>query len=134
MIYLGTAGVLVTSICSFWHFYCLERSCERPRRDPRVVYGAVTDIKEASFWGDEEQAIITGSDDGNIVMWDRRSGNIILVAAGDSRIVNCVQVRDGRVVVTGHVWHAGHRPAQRDTIAHASLCHARLNADHPLES
>ena len=48
-----------------------------------------TDIKEATFFG--TQTIVSGSDDGRIFCWDKRSGNLIRCFEADEDIVNCVQ-------------------------------------------
>ncbi|KJE97386.1 hypothetical protein CAOG_07256 [Capsaspora owczarzaki ATCC 30864] len=50
-----------------------------------------TDIKEANFFGENDEYIVAGSDDGNIYVWERRTGNLALVLHGDRQIVNCVQ-------------------------------------------
>ena len=50
-----------------------------------------TDIKEAIFIGDRSNYVAAGSDDGNIFIWQRDSGNLVRVLKGDSSIVNCVQ-------------------------------------------
>lgn len=50
-----------------------------------------TDIKEAVFIGDRGNYVAAGSDDGNIFIWERTSGNLVRVLRGDSSIVNCIQ-------------------------------------------
>lgn len=50
-----------------------------------------TDIKEANFFGSNDQYIVAGSDDGSFFIWDRNTTNIIRVLRGDDRIVNCLQ-------------------------------------------
>merc|ERR1712080_122787 len=50
---------------------------------------ARTMIKEANFWG--EDYILSGSDCGRIFIWDRHTGDLIMLLQGDSRVVNCVQ-------------------------------------------
>lgn len=50
-----------------------------------------TDIKEANFIGERGDYIAAGSDDGNIFIWEKASGNLIRVLHGDDSIVNCVQ-------------------------------------------
>ncbi|KAJ8672903.1 hypothetical protein QAD02_004164 [Eretmocerus hayati] len=51
----------------------------------------ITDIKEANFFGDNNQYIVAGSDDGSFFIWDRDTTNIVRVLKGDERIVNCLQ-------------------------------------------
>lgn len=50
-----------------------------------------TDIKEAVFIGDRGNYVAAGSDDGNVFIWERASGNLVRVLRGDSSIVNCIQ-------------------------------------------
>ena len=50
-----------------------------------------TDIKEASFIGDRGDYIAAGSDDGNIFIWEKSTGNLVRILHGDDSIVNCVQ-------------------------------------------
>merc|ERR1719319_2201127 len=50
-----------------------------------------TDIKEANFLGQAGSFVMAGSDDGRFFIWDRRTGNIVRVLAGDESIVNCLQ-------------------------------------------
>eukprot|EP00088_Acartia_fossae_P021223 TRINITY_DN22710_c0_g1_i3.p1 TRINITY_DN22710_c0_g1~~TRINITY_DN22710_c0_g1_i3.p1 ORF type:complete len:725 (+),score=174.66 TRINITY_DN22710_c0_g1_i3:148-2322(+) len=50
-----------------------------------------TDIKEANFFGNDCQFIMSGSDDGKIFIWDRVSTNLVKVLSADSSTVNCVQ-------------------------------------------
>lgn len=50
-----------------------------------------TDIKEASFFGNNGQYIVAGSDDGSFFIWDRYTTNIVRILRGDERIVNCLQ-------------------------------------------
>ena len=52
---------------------------------------AHTDIKEANFIGERGEYIAAGSDDGNIFIWEKATGNIVRVLHGDDSIVNCVQ-------------------------------------------
>jgi len=50
-----------------------------------------TDIKEANFFGNQNQFIVAGSDDGLFFVWDKNTENNLLILKGDSSIVNCVQ-------------------------------------------
>ena len=52
---------------------------------------AHTDIKEANYIGERGEYIAAGSDDGNIFIWEKTTGNIVRVLNGDDSIVNCVQ-------------------------------------------
>ena len=50
-----------------------------------------TDIKEANFFGADDEFIVAGSDDGNIYFWDEKSTNVICALKADSSISNIVQ-------------------------------------------
>ena len=54
-------------------------------------YNTHTDIKEASFIGERGEYIGAGSDDGNVFLWDKRSGNLVKILTADESIANCVQ-------------------------------------------
>ncbi|AQL09166.1 transducin family protein / WD-40 repeat family protein [Zea mays] len=47
-----------------------------------------TDIKQASFLG---EFIASGSDDGRWFIWEKRTGRLIKMLAGDGAVVNCIQ-------------------------------------------
>lgn len=50
-----------------------------------------TDIKEANFFGNKNEFIVAGSDDGLIFVWEKNTENNLLILKGDSSIVNCIQ-------------------------------------------
>jgi nuclear receptor interaction protein len=53
-----------------------------------------TDIKEAVFFGPNDEFVVAGSDDGNVFVWETSTGILVRVLVNaDSDIVNCVQVR-----------------------------------------
>lgn len=59
----------------------------------RSYYGHTstqTDIKEARFYGSQNQVVLSGSDDGNVYMWAARTGELLRKIPGDDHIVNCV--------------------------------------------
>ena len=47
-----------------------------------------TDIKESTFWG---PYILSGSDDGHVFLWDRRTARLLLVLRASEQIINCVR-------------------------------------------
>lgn len=72
----------------------------------RRYYGhahMMTDIKEAVFYGQNEQYVLAGSDDGCLYCWDTASGALERICQSDSSIVNCVQPHpfDASVAVSG---------------------------------
>lgn len=50
-----------------------------------------TDIKEATFLGENGNYIGAGSDDGNVFIWNKETGNLVKILRADESIVNCVQ-------------------------------------------
>ena len=50
-----------------------------------------TDIKEARFFGPNDTHIISGSDDGRALIWEKSSGKLVNALDADADIVNCVQ-------------------------------------------
>lgn len=50
-----------------------------------------TDIKEASFLGERGEYVAAGSDDGNMFIWERTTGNLVRVLRADESIINCIQ-------------------------------------------
>ncbi|KAL6649363.1 hypothetical protein ACP70R_013587 [Stipagrostis hirtigluma subsp. patula] len=50
-----------------------------------------TDIKQASFLGEQGEFIASGSDDGRWFIWEKRTGRLIKMLTGDAAVVNCIQ-------------------------------------------
>ncbi|XP_072993028.1 protein ALTERED SEED GERMINATION 2 [Typha latifolia] len=50
-----------------------------------------TDIKQASFLGQQGEFVASGSDDGRWFIWEKRTGRLIKMLAGDGAVVNCIQ-------------------------------------------
>ncbi|KAG1334616.1 WD and tetratricopeptide repeats protein 1 [Cocos nucifera] len=50
-----------------------------------------TDIKQASFLGQQGEFVASGSDDGRWFIWEKRTGRLVKMLAGDEAVVNCVQ-------------------------------------------
>ncbi|XP_030637609.1 DDB1- and CUL4-associated factor 6-like [Chanos chanos] len=48
-----------------------------------------TMIKEACFWGDN--FVLSGSDCGHIFIWDRHTGEHVMLLEADNHVVNCLQ-------------------------------------------
>jgi len=47
-------------------------------------------MKDVAFFGQQDEYVVSGSDGGNIFIWDARSVEIVNILAGDSGIVNVV--------------------------------------------
>ncbi|KAH8957687.1 hypothetical protein BDL97_07G105500 [Sphagnum fallax] len=50
-----------------------------------------TDIKQASFLGENGEYVASGSDDGRWFIWQKKTGRLIKILVGDENVVNCVQ-------------------------------------------
>eukprot|EP00249_Psilotum_nudum_P013622 c24430_g1_i1 orf=253-2565(+) len=50
-----------------------------------------TDIKQASFLGEQGDFVASGSDDGRWFIWQKRTGRLLKMLKGDENVVNCVQ-------------------------------------------
>ncbi|XP_042421566.1 protein ALTERED SEED GERMINATION 2-like isoform X1 [Zingiber officinale] len=50
-----------------------------------------TDIKQASFLGGQGEFVASGSDDGRWFIWEKKSGRLVKMLAGDESVVNCIQ-------------------------------------------
>lgn len=55
-----------------------------------------TEIKEANFYGSNNQIVLSGSDDGRIYLWSSATGALLSSIDADDQIVNCV---------LGHPYH-----------------------------
>ncbi|KAI8615968.1 WD40-repeat-containing domain protein [Chytriomyces sp. MP71] len=63
-----------------------------------------TMIKEAYWLGPRSQVVMSGSDDGSLVVWDRETGKMINRVKADKSVVNCIApnpVYHGMVAVSG---------------------------------
>lgn len=46
-------------------------------------------IKEAAFWG--SKYIMSGSDCGHVFVWERKTGELVMLLQADQHVVNCIQ-------------------------------------------
>ena len=61
------------------------KQCFKGHRNSRTV------IKEATYFGLNDEYIVSGSDDGRIYFWLKSTGKLIQALNADHRVVNCVQ-------------------------------------------
>ncbi|DAZ97580.1 TPA: hypothetical protein N0F65_005552 [Lagenidium giganteum] len=77
----------------FW--VCPEMESRPVNCDPARRYigycNVQTDIKEATFFGKNDEYIVAGSDDGRAFMWNKATGELASAIEADADIVNCVQ-------------------------------------------
>jgi len=43
-----------------------------------------------AFFGQQDECVVSGSDDGNFFIWDARSAQIVNILAGSSEMVNII--------------------------------------------
>ncbi|KAK9766152.1 hypothetical protein K7432_004990 [Basidiobolus ranarum] len=51
----------------------------------------VQTVKDVNFYGPNDEYVISGSDDGNIFIWEKKSRKIVQILKGDEDVVNCIQ-------------------------------------------
>ncbi|MCJ1311161.1 hypothetical protein MMC25_004831 [Agyrium rufum] len=51
----------------------------------------VKTVKDVNFFGLQDEYVISGSDCGNLFIWDRKSGELVNILKGDGEVVNVVQ-------------------------------------------
>jgi len=49
-------------------------------------------VKEVSFFGSNSSYVISGSDNGLVYFWNKKTAELIHIERGDSHIVNCLAV------------------------------------------
>ncbi|KAJ3025230.1 UNVERIFIED_CONTAM: hypothetical protein HDU68_007347 [Siphonaria sp. JEL0065] len=63
-----------------------------------------TMIKEAYFYGPKSEVIMSGSDDGTVVVWEKSTGKVINKIKADKSVVNCLSpnpLHDSMLAVSG---------------------------------
>jgi hypothetical protein len=48
-------------------------------------------VKGVGFLGEEDEWVMSGSDDGHIYIWSKQRGNIVWWQQGDEEVVNCLE-------------------------------------------
>ena len=51
----------------------------------------VKTVKDVNYFGPDDEYIVSGSDDGNFFIWDRKTSELVNVLEGDGEVVNVVQ-------------------------------------------
>ncbi|XP_044512301.1 protein ALTERED SEED GERMINATION 2 isoform X2 [Mangifera indica] len=86
----GSCGSPASSSQNSWTSYQPEAAVDMKRRF--VGHCNVgTDIKQASFLGQQGDYVASGSDDGRWFIWEKQTGRLIKMLVGDDAVVNCVQ-------------------------------------------
>ncbi|KAK5109082.1 hypothetical protein LTR62_007538 [Meristemomyces frigidus] len=48
-------------------------------------------VKDVNYFGPEDQYVVSGSDDGNFFLWDRKTTELVYIGEGDGEVVNVAQ-------------------------------------------
>ncbi|KAF4554133.1 WD domain-containing protein 48 [Elsinoe fawcettii] len=51
----------------------------------------VKTVKDVNFYGLDDEFVVSGSDDGNLFIWDRKTSKLLNILEGDGEVVNVVQ-------------------------------------------
>ncbi|PNS13853.1 WD repeat protein iqw1 [Sphaceloma murrayae] len=51
----------------------------------------VKTVKDVNFYGLDDEYVVSGSDDGNLFIWDRKTSKLITILEGDGEVVNVIQ-------------------------------------------
>lgn len=51
----------------------------------------VRTVKDVNFFGLQDEYVVSGSDDGNLFIWDRKSSQLVNILEGDGEVVNVLQ-------------------------------------------
>ncbi|KAG9816232.1 WD40 repeat-like protein, partial [Aureobasidium melanogenum] len=51
----------------------------------------VKTVKDVNFFGLDDEYVVSGSDDGNFFVWDRKTGRLVNILEGDGEVVNVLQ-------------------------------------------
>ncbi|KAG9535145.1 WD40 repeat-like protein, partial [Aureobasidium melanogenum] len=73
-----------------------EEEDEFPRLMYRSALGRrrhcnVKTVKDVNFFGLDDEYVVSGSDDGNFFVWDRKTGRLVNILEGDGEVVNVLQ-------------------------------------------
>jgi nuclear receptor interaction protein len=51
----------------------------------------VKTVKDVNFFGLDDEYVVSGSDDGNFFVWERKTGRLVNILEGDGEVVNVLQ-------------------------------------------
>lgn len=64
--------------------------CSGPTRQYRGHCNVRT-VKDVNYFGPDDEYVVSGSDDGNFFIWDRKTGELVNLLEGDGEVVNVIQ-------------------------------------------
>ncbi|KAK4507544.1 hypothetical protein PRZ48_001279 [Zasmidium cellare] len=65
-------------------------ACSGPTRQYRGHCNVRT-VKDVNYFGPNDEYVVSGSDDGNFFIWDRKTSELVNILEGDGEVVNVVQ-------------------------------------------
>lgn len=96
-----TDGVPITGLPQFMYTSAYERRRLRERVGTGVPCSSalrsyrghcnVKTVKDVNYFGLDDEYVVSGSDDGNFFLWDRKTGELVNILEGDGEVVNVVQ-------------------------------------------
>ncbi|THY06362.1 WD40 repeat-like protein [Aureobasidium pullulans] len=69
----------------------IDTTEEEPTAEVYRGHCNVKTVKDVNFFGLDDEYVVSGSDDGNFFIWDRKSGQLVNILEGDGEVVNVVQ-------------------------------------------
>ena len=51
----------------------------------------VKTVKDVNFYGLNDEFVVSGSDDGNLFIWDKKTSQLLNILEGDGEVVNVIQ-------------------------------------------
>ena len=70
----------------------------------------VKTVKDANFFGLQDEYVVSGSDDGHLFIWDKKTSALVNILEGDNEVVNVVQGKSPFCALRGGLplTHIGH--------------------------
>jgi DDB1- and CUL4-associated factor 6 len=94
-------GVPNTGLPRFMYTSAFERRRKKERVEAHVpcycptrVYRGhcnVRTVKDVNYFGLDDEYVVSGSDDGNLFIWDRKTSQLLNILEGDGEVVNVIQ-------------------------------------------
>lgn len=59
----------------------------------------VKTVKDANFFGLQDEYVVSGSDGGHLFIWDKKTSELVNILEGDNEVVNVVQGKDPKLLL-----------------------------------
>ena len=75
----------------------------------------VKTVKDANFFGLQDEYVVSGSDGGHLFIWDKKTSALVNILEGDNEVVNVVQGKSSSLALRGDLplMHENFRPPIR---------------------